>query len=196
MIEYLRAHNPDDRIIKKASDLIKQDHMVILQCCGQWVVVTRPESKRNIELLNTLKGIPFFLTTKLSSMVEYCLISTPTFREINSIGSGSHLFLFNNNRFLLKRFPFLKKQKIICFCWEINEVFRKLFDHIEYPLFCYPIIKEDFKQNIIEIYSGLIEDEFGSRVKLILDTGEELLPTMMEYDFSQQESNAEGCLSF
>ena len=54
MIEYIIAHTPDDRVLKKASDILNQGGLVCLPTDTNWQVIANPYKKNSIEKLNTV----------------------------------------------------------------------------------------------------------------------------------------------
>ena len=57
MIKYVVAQNPDDRILKRASDLLIEGNLIALPTDTSWAFICDVESKKGTEALYALKHV-------------------------------------------------------------------------------------------------------------------------------------------
>ena len=107
MIEYIFPHNPDDRILKKASSLLKAGELVVIPTDTSWVLLADPFHKGAVEKLyrakNEEKSHHFSLLCEdISSASELAHISDKAFRLIRGKVPGHYTFIFDATKKMIK----------------------------------------------------------------------------------------------
>lgn len=179
MIEYVVEHNPDDRVLKKASKIIENGGLLSFPTESNWVIVCNPFNKSAVEKLYFLRHIEntkhlTVLCSSFSHANEIAFIDDSAFALMKKVVPGSYTFIFEAQKKITK---FLKASKI---------------DHqvgIRFPprTLCRAIIaacggmllSTHLSSDMIEglepeypLYSALIEDHFGGSIDLIIDSGD------------------------
>jgi tRNA threonylcarbamoyl adenosine modification protein (Sua5/YciO/YrdC/YwlC family) len=195
MIEYVVAHNPDDRTIARASQILKNGGLLCFPTETNWVVVCDPFNKDAVDKLYRIRHIEntkhlTVLCSGFQKAMEIALIDDGAFRLIKKVIPGSYTFIFEAQKKITK---YLKASKVdhqvgIRFpprklCQSLMEGFGNvlLSTHISHEMI-------EGSDPELPLYSLLIEDQFGSLIDLIIDPGEfEFLGPTTIVDFSSGE---------
>lgn len=195
MIEYVFEHNPDDRILKKASQIINDGGLLSFPTETNWVVVCDPFNKSAVEKLYDLRHIEntkhlTVLCSGFSEAAEMAIIADAAFSLMKRVVPGPYTFIFEAQKKITKylkaskidhqvgiRFPPGRLcQKIISDCGG-----SLLSTHLSHDMI--PGTNPDFP-----IYSAIIEDSFRNHIDMIIDPGEvEFIGPTTIVDFSNGE---------
>jgi len=179
MIEYVVEINPDDRILNRASQILKNGVLVCFPTETNWVAVCNPFSKPAVEKLYGLRHIQnskhlSVLCASFQQAMEVAFIDDGAFKLLKKVIPGPYTFIFEAQKKITK---FLKASKIdhqvgirfppkhfaLCLLSSFDDVL--LATHINHKMI------EGSDPNF-PLYSALIEDYFGNRIELIIDTGD------------------------
>ncbi len=178
MIEYVVEHNPDDRILARASQILRNGGLVCFPTETNWVVVADPYNKKGVDKLYQLRHVEntkhfTILCSSFQKAMEIAFIDNSAFSLLKKVIPGSFTFIFEAQKKVTKllkasrydhqvgiRFP--PKQLCLTFLDRHDEI----------------VISTHITADMLEleetayIYSALIDDQFGNLIDLILDPGE------------------------
>lgn len=199
MIEYVIENNPDDRILRRASNLLQQNGIIALPTDTSWVLAVNPSSKKAVDDLYRLKHVDHhkhfsLLCNSISQASNYAVISDAAYRQINKLVPGPYTFIFPPTKNLPKSIRDYRKDKEIGIRIPSSFLCQKLVEFCDVPLlttslssFLIDSINSDndyndhdnneekdliYIQKEREIYSYQIEDRLAHIVSMILDPGE------------------------
>lgn len=182
MIEYVIGENPDDRILTKASKILREGGLVVLPSDTNWVVVCDPYCKKGVERFYRLKRegpLKHYsvLCDTVSRASEIASISDIAFRLIRNKIPGNYTFIFLATKKITKALQASKSDKEIGVRFPPCKLTQKLIEshgdvllstHVTYEM----VALEEDK----DIHSYQIEDVLSGKIDLILDPG--------DYDFA------------
>ena len=179
MIEYVVEHNPDDRILKKASQILRNGGLICFPTETNWVVVADPFNKEGVDKLYRLRHVDntkhfTVLCESFQMAQEVCFIDDSAFRLLKKIIPGHYTFIFEAKKKITK---FLKASKAdkevgirfppVNLCRHFLAVHGEVVisTHLTYEML-------DLEEDGIPLYGALIDDSCGSKIDLTLDPGE------------------------
>lgn len=193
MIEYVVEHNPDDRILAKASRILKSGGLLCFPTETNWVVVCDPFNKAAVEKLYQLRHIEntkhlTVLCATFQKAMEIAFIDDSAFALMKKVIPGPYTFIFEAQKKIQKN---LKASKVdhqvgIRFppknlCHSIISAFENvlLSSHLSHDMI------EDADPDV-PLYGALIEESFGHLIDLIIDPGEtEFVGSTTIVDFTE-----------
>lgn len=194
MIEYVIPQNPDDRVLAKASDLLKNGELVCFPTDTNWLVTCSPYNKNAVEKLYKLKEENIHkhfsvMCSSISMASEVAHIEDQAFKILKKITPGHYTFIFKPSKKITKVLKASKTDKEIGLRFTPNVLARKIIDHHGDILLSTNItpsilnIGEDD-----EIYSYMIEEKLSHLIPMIIDPGElEFVGPSTIVDFSKDE---------
>ena len=177
MIEYIIPQSPDDRILKKAVELLNNGEIIVAPTDTNWVMLANPFHKGAVEKLYRIKGEEkshhfSLLCLDISRASEVAVISDFAFKKIKGKIPGHYTFIFEATKKIVKALKASKSDHQIGIRFVPSVLIEKLLEHFGECLLSTNIDKP----NDEEIYSYQIEEQLKGRVQMIIDPG--------EYDFS------------
>lgn len=179
MIEYVVEHNPDDRILLKASQILKNGGLLCFPTETNWVAVCDPFSKDAVDKLYRLRHIEntkhlTVLCADFKRAMEIAFIDDNAFSLMRKVIPGPYTFIFEAQKKITK---FLKASKVD---HEVGIHFppRKLAQAI-LSSFDGVLLSSHISHDMIEdsdpefpLYSAQIEDSLSGMIDLIIDPGD------------------------
>jgi tRNA threonylcarbamoyl adenosine modification protein (Sua5/YciO/YrdC/YwlC family) len=179
MIEYVVANNPDDRVLLKASQILRNGGLICFPTETNWVVVADPFNKEGIDKLYRLRHVDntkhfTILCDTFKKAQEVSLIDDHAFRILKKIIPGPYTFIFEAQKKITKYLKASKSDKEVGIRFPPSKLVQKFLD-------CHGdvVICSHLTSNMMEleaedalIYGALIEDYFGNQIEMILDPGE------------------------
>lgn len=179
MIDYVVEHNPDDRVLSKASQILRNGGLLCFPTETNWIVVADPYNKTGVEKLYRLRPIEntkhlTVICAKFQEAMEIAFIDDGAFRLMKKVIPGPYTFIFNAQKKITR---YLKASKVdhqvgIRFppsklCQKLLETYGEvlLSTHVNHEM----LGEED---DSIPLYSAQIEDSFSHLIDLIIDPGE------------------------
>jgi len=179
MIEYVVEHNPDDRILLKASQILRNGGLICFPTETNWVIVADPFNKEGVDRLYRLRHVEntkhfTVLCESFQKAQEVSFIDDSAFRLLKKMTPGSYTFIFEAQKKITK---YLKASKIdkevgirfppVKLCRRFLEVHGDVVisTHLTHEML-------DLEEDGIALYGALIDDFFGDKIDLILDPGE------------------------
>lgn len=179
MIEYVIGHNPDDRIIKKASNLIKRGGLISFPLDTNWVIACDPFSPEAIEKIYRIRKIDAkkhlsLICKNFQKASELALIQDSAYSLIKKVIPGPYTFIFLASKNVRKSLKASKTDHEVGIRFPDNKFCQKLLEELDRPLTATHLTIDMFENADQElgVYSALIEDEFSRDIDLIIDTGE------------------------
>ncbi len=179
MIEYVIAHNPDDRIIQKACDLLKAGEFVVLPTDTSWTIVADPFQRKTVENLYRLKGEEkshhfSLLCEDFTKASELAFISDSAYRLIKRHIPGHYTFIFAASKKMVKALKASKTDHQVGLRFVPDPLVSALLHQYGSSLICTNIGENLLGRDLEEgdIYSYELEEALRGKVSLILDPGE------------------------
>ena len=192
MIDYVVEHNPDDRILAKASQILRNGGLLCFPTETNWVVTCDPFNKNAVDKLYRLRHIENtkHLTVLCSSFKraqEIAFIDDGAFRLMKKVIPGPYTFIFEAQKSITK---YLKASKIdhqVGIRFPPSALVRSILDHYDSILLSTHLSHDMIEgaEEEIPLYGALIEDQLGRMIDLIIDPGEtEFIGSTTIVDFS------------
>lgn len=179
MIEYVIAHNPDDRVLARACEVLSKGGLVCLPTDSNWVVVADPASKAGVEKLYKLKHAEpekhfSVLCDTIQKASEIAWIETAAYRALRPKIPGHFTFIFKAKKTITRYLRASKRDHEIGIRFPPNPLAQKLIAAFGSVLLSTNITHEilGLDDASIEIYGFLIEDNASHLIELTLDPGE------------------------
>lgn len=184
MIEYVVGHNPDDRILMKASQILKNGGLISFPTETKWVVVADPFQKSGIDKLYQLRHVEntkhfSVLCSGFQKAMEIAFIDDNAFRLMKKVIPGPYTFIFPAQKKITKYLKASKVDHEVGIRFPPSPLCQKILEAHGEVLISSHVNAEMLEQEDDGlIYSALIEDSLGHLIDLIIDPG--------EYDFIGQ----------
>jgi len=192
MIEYVIEHNPDDRVIKKASQILRNGGLVCFPTETNWVVVADPFNKVGVDKLYKLRHVEntkhfTILCNSFQKAMEIAFIDDGPFALMKKVVPGPYTFILLAQKRVTKHLKASKYDHQVGIRFPPRKICQRLIEEHGEVLLSSHVNTEmlglsegDF------IYSALIEDQLGPNVGLIIDPGEyEFLGPTTIIDFTE-----------
>jgi tRNA threonylcarbamoyl adenosine modification protein (Sua5/YciO/YrdC/YwlC family) len=199
MIEYVQAHNPDDRVIARAAAILREGGLVAYPTDSSWGIGCSSESKKGLENLTRLredKRSQFSLICSSHSQISTIAnFDTAIFKILKRHLPGPYVFILNSIKKIEKKISIKRPEIGIRIPDHVIPV--RLVEELGAPIFSLTA-----SDKMIDVYSedpGYAEEhlfECGwelegiEAVSLIIDSGEALekrLSTVVRLDYDQVE---------
>lgn len=179
MIEYVVEHNPDDRILLKASQILKNGGLLCFPTETNWVVTCDPFNKASVEKLYRLRHIEntkhlTVLCSSFQTAQEIALISDSAFSLMRKVVPGSYTFIFEAHKKITKNLKASKQDHQVGIRFPPKTLCRSILE-----TFGGPLLSSHISHDMIEdadpdypLYSAQLEDNFGHLIDMIIDSGE------------------------
>ncbi len=182
MIDYVVAHNPDDRVLLKASQILRNGGLICFPTETNWVVVADPYSKEGVEKLYRLRHVEntkhfTVLCDSFKKAQEVSLIDDNAFRILKKITPGPYTFIFEAQKKITKHLKASKSDKEVGIRFPPSKLVQKFLQSHDNVVLSSHLSADmmAMEDEHTLIYGALIEDYFGEKIEMIIDPG--------EYDF-------------
>lgn len=195
MIEYVVEHNPDDRILAKASQILRNGGLICFPSDTNWVVIADPYNKTGVDKLYRLRhedNTKHFtiLCEDFKRAMEIAFIDDGAFRILKKLVPGSYTFIFGAQKKITKLLKASKADKEVGIRFPPSTFCRKFLEKYGDVVICSHINHEfiGMEDDGVPLYSALIEDALGSAIELIIDPGKyEFIGPTTIIDFTSGE---------
>lgn len=193
MISYVVEHNPDDRVLNNASQILRNGGLVAFPTETNWVVVADPFEKKGVDRLYQLRHVDntkhfTVLCSDFRSAMEIAYIEDSAFVLMKKVVPGPYTFILPAQKTITKYLKASKTDHEVGVRFPPKPLVKRLIEthgsvliasHISHDMI------EDADEDI-PLYSALIEDNLGHLIDLIIDPGEyEFLGPTTIVDFTQ-----------
>jgi tRNA threonylcarbamoyl adenosine modification protein (Sua5/YciO/YrdC/YwlC family) len=195
MIEYVVEHNPDDRILAKASQILRNGGLICFPSDTNWVVIADPYNKTGVDKLYRLRhedNTKHFtiLCEDFKRAMEIAFIDDGAFRILKKLVPGSYTFIFGAQKKITKLLKATKADKEVGIRFPPSPFCRKFLEKYGDVVICSHINHEfiGMEDDGVPLYSALIEDALGGAIELIIDPGKyEFIGPTTIIDFTSGE---------
>lgn len=178
MIEYVIEHNPDTRVLNKASAILKAGGLVCFPADSNWVVVADPYSREGVEKLYSLRHEEnskhfTILCSSFQKAMEIAVIEDGAFALMKRVVPGPYTFILEAQKKITKILKASKYDHQVGIRFPPKTLSRSIIDAHGDVVISSHITTEmlDLEEGSF-IYSALIEDQFSNLIDLIIDPGE------------------------
>jgi tRNA threonylcarbamoyl adenosine modification protein (Sua5/YciO/YrdC/YwlC family) len=182
MIEYVVAHNTDDRVLKKASQILRNGGLLCFPTETNWVVVADPYNKEGVEKLYRLRHVDntkhfTILCDSFQRAQEVSFIDDGAFRILKKIIPGSFTFIFEAQKKITRHLKASRLDKEVGIRFPPIELCLRLLEAHGDVVISTHLTSDmlNLEEEGTLLYGALIDDVIGNQLDLILDPG--------EYDF-------------
>lgn len=179
MIEYVVERNPDDRILQRASQILRNGGLLCFPTETNWVVVADPFQREGVDKLYRLRHVDntkhfTVLCDSFQKAQEVSFIDDGAFRILKKIIPGPYTFIFEAQKKITKHLKASKTDKEVGIRFSPSPLCRKILEvhgdvviasHVNHEMM-------EMEDDGTSLYGALIEDYFGQNIDLILDPGE------------------------
>jgi tRNA threonylcarbamoyl adenosine modification protein (Sua5/YciO/YrdC/YwlC family) len=178
MIEYVVEQNPDDRVLMKASQIVRNGGLICFPTETNWVVVADPFQRKGVDRLYQLRHVDntkhfTILCNTFQKAQEVALIDDSAFRLLKKVIPGSYTFIFEAHKKITKYLKASKTDKQVGLRFPPQILCRRFLElHDEV------VISSHLTQDMLgleedgnPLYGALI-DESNLQLDMIIDTGE------------------------
>ena len=176
MIEYVIAENPDDRVLKKAFDYLKNGKLICFPSDTNWIVACDPANKDAVTKLYRLKDEGphkhfSLLCNSISMASDLAKIGDGAFKVLNKLTPGHYTFIFEATKKMAKTLKASKKDKEVGIRIIPNTLVNRLIETCGSALLSSNLTEKQLEQNP-PFYSYMIEDALSNELSMIIDPGE------------------------
>lgn len=177
MIKYVLDHNPDDRIISRACEILISGGLICLPTDTNWVLLANPYHKEGMEKLYKIKKENphkhfSLLCSNISMASEIAHIDNQCFRLLKKAIPGHYTFIFEATKKIAKSIKASKTDKEIGIRFVPSLLVQTLLDKFSNVVISTNIPTTFFPEEDM-IYSYMIEDSsIAHLIDMIIDPGE------------------------
>ena len=185
MIVYIIPENPDDRILKRASEAMRAGGLVCFPSDTHWVVAASTCSKKGIDALYEFKGAEkgkhfSMMCNSISEASQYGVIYDHAFKLVKRCLPGPYTFIFSPTKEIPRAIRGYRKENEIGIRIPKNVFCQRFVQMHGVPLVTSSLTMQMLKQTHIgitvdegqPIYSYQLEEAYGHLFALIIDPGE------------------------
>jgi tRNA threonylcarbamoyl adenosine modification protein (Sua5/YciO/YrdC/YwlC family) len=179
MIEYVVEHNPDDRVLMRASQILRNGGLLTFPIDTNWIVVADAFNRQGIEKLYRLRHVEntkhlTLLCSNFNKAQEIAFIEDSAFRLIKKVVPGPYTFIFPAHKKIQKMLKASKYDHQVGLRFPPSALCQKLMDTHGELLISSHLTHEmlSLDDDGIPLYGALIEDAISNQIDLILDTGD------------------------
>lgn len=178
MIEYIIPENPDDRILQKASTVLKDGKLLAFPTDTNWIAVCDPFTKKGVEKLYSLKNEGklkhySILCDSLSRASDIAVIHNSAFRLLRKKVPGHYTFIFEAKKKITKAVQSAKTDHEVGIRFPPSILVNRLIEMHDGILMGTQLDHTFFDlEEDAEIYGYQVEELASDRIEMILDPGE------------------------
>ena len=178
MIEYVIPESPDDRILDKACEIIREGGLVALPTDTSWIVVANPFNKKGVSNIYRFKGADklkhlSLLCENFSKASEVAVISDVVFKTLRKVIPGHYTFIFEATKKIIRAVQANKTDHSVGLRFVPSHLVTKLLERYGDSLISTNFEKERMGlKESDSIYSYLIEEKYAGDIEMIIDPGE------------------------
>lgn len=193
MIDYVVETNIDDRVLMRASQILRNGGLLCFPTETNWVVTCDPFNKSAVDKLYKLRHIEnskhlTVLCSTFQKAQEIAIIDDGAYALMKKVIPGPYTFIFSAQKKIQK---FLKASKVdhqVGIRFPPKNLCRSIITSFDEVLLSTHLSHDMIPESdpSFPLYSAQIEDELGSVIDLIIDPGEvEFIGSTTIVDFSE-----------
>ncbi|HXH31095.1 MAG TPA: Sua5/YciO/YrdC/YwlC family protein [Bacteriovoracaceae bacterium] len=172
-------HSLDERVLQRATSILKNGGLVCFPTETNWVVVADPFLKRGVDLLYKIRHIEntkhlTVLSASFKTAMEIAVIDDHAFVLLKRVIPGSYTFIFEAKKIITKLLKASKVDHQVGIRFPPQTLCKSLLSAYDGVLLS-THLSHDMLEDAdpeIPLYSAQIEDQFGGLIDLIIDPGE------------------------
>ena len=179
MIEYVVESNPDDRILARASQILRNGGLLCFPTETNWLIVADPFVKNSVDKLYRLRHVDntkhfTVLCDSFTKAQEIAYIDDNAFKILKRIIPGSYTFIFEAKKEITRYLKASKTDKEVGIRFPPQKLSQKIIENHGSVLISTHLTPDmlEIEDDGNAIYSALIEDFLGHQIDLIIDPGE------------------------
>jgi tRNA threonylcarbamoyl adenosine modification protein (Sua5/YciO/YrdC/YwlC family) len=179
MLEYVIEHNPDERILNRASQILRNGGLICFPTETNWKIVADPFNKIGVEKLYRLRHVEntkhfTILCENFQKANEVAYIDDAAFRVLKKLIPGHYTFIFEAQKKITKYLKASKSDKEVGLRFSPSILAKRILEVHQDVLISSHLTHDMLGIEATEtpLYGALIEDFFGHQLDLILDPGE------------------------
>jgi tRNA threonylcarbamoyl adenosine modification protein (Sua5/YciO/YrdC/YwlC family) len=178
VIEYVIEQNIDDRVLRRASEILRAGGLVCFPTESNWVAIADPFSREGVDKLYALRHVDntkhfTIMCASFQKAMEIAIISDSAFALMKRVVPGSYTFIHEAQKKVTKLLKASRYDHQVGIRFPPKKLCRSILEaHGDV------VISTHVSADMLDleeagfIYSALIEDQFGGMIDLILDPGE------------------------
>lgn len=176
-IEYVLEHNPDDRIISRACDILKSGGLICLPTDTNWILLANPYQKDGMEKLYKIKKENLqkhfsLICSNISMASDVAIIDNQCFRMLKKAIPGHYTFIFEATKKIGKSIKASKTDKEIGIRFVPSTLVETLLERYGDVVISTNLPKSYFGEDET-VYSYMIEECPSIHlIDMIIDPGE------------------------
>lgn len=194
MIEYVIEHNPDDRVLSKASEVLRSGGLICFPTESNWIVAADPYNKKGVEKLYALRHVEntkhfTILCPNFQKAMEIAFIDDHAFALMKKVVPGPYTFILEAQKKITKYLKASKYDQQVGIKFSPKKLCQAILQNFgDVAIFSHITAEMMDLEPGSFIYSALIEDYFGGKIDLIIDPGEvEFIGPTTIVDFTSGE---------
>lgn len=179
MIEYVVESNPDDRILLRASQILRNGGLLCFPTETNWLIVADPFVKNSVDKLYRLRHVDntkhfTVLCDNFSKAQEIAYIDDHAFKILKRLIPGSYTFIFEAKKEITRFLKASKTDKEVGIRFPPQTLCQKIIETHGNVLISTHLTADmlEIEEDGNAIYSALIEDFLGHQIDLIIDPGD------------------------
>ena len=172
--------NPQNRLIKKVADIVREGGVVVLPTDSSYALVCRLDDKAAVDRIRQIRQIDerhllTLLCRDLSEVGAYARVDNAAYRLLKAATPGAFTFILHATREVPRRLSH-PSRKTIGLRVPDNRIDHALLEELEEPLICTTVILPGDDDPLTEGYA--IQERLEKLVDAVVDGGAcGLLPT-------------------
>ena len=172
--------NPQNRLIKKVADIVREGGVVVLPTDSSYALVCRLDDKAAVDRIRQIRQIDerhllTLLCRDLSEVGAYARVDNAAYRLLKAATPGAFTFILHATREVPRRLSH-PSRKTIGLRVPDNRIDHALLEELEEPLICTTVILPGDDDPLTEGYA--IQERLENLVDAVVDGGAcGLLPT-------------------
>jgi tRNA threonylcarbamoyl adenosine modification protein (Sua5/YciO/YrdC/YwlC family) len=194
MIEYVVEHNPDDRVLTRASQILRNGGLLCFPTETNWIVVADPYNKKGVDKLYHLRHVEntkhfTILCPNFQKAMEISFISDGAYALMKKVVPGPYTFIMEAQKKITKLLKASKYDHQVGIRFPPKKLSKSILESFDGVVICTSITPEMMEMEPGSyLYSALIEDYFGHMIDMIIDPGEfEFIGPTTIIDFTSGE---------
>jgi len=177
MISYTVAHNPDERILKKAVECLDRGELVVFPTDTNWQLVCNPFKTSAVEKLYRLKSENIhkhfsFLCPSISKASQIADIDSLAYKQLKKLIPGNFTFIFNAKKKVQKAIKASKTDHEVGIRFSPAVFTNNFLNYYDDFLLSTNLTNEMLSlDDGDDIYGILIEENLGHLISMIIDPG-------------------------
>jgi tRNA threonylcarbamoyl adenosine modification protein (Sua5/YciO/YrdC/YwlC family) len=194
VIQYVQPHNPDDRVVRRAAEILNNGGIVAYPTDSSWGIGCSIESSQGFEKLSKLRAdrkMKFSLIcSEIGQISTYAHMDTRMFKQIKKHTPGPFVFIIRTVHKVEKKVGI--KRPEIGFRIPDHQVPVRIVQELGHPMFSITAARDmSDVYSLEDAYAEELLFDFGwelediPEIDLVIDSGEELerrLSTVIELE--------------